>query len=503
MYIYFGIGVSLILLYTLVIKPLISLLLIKIKFGKQAKIIFYPIFGDIIEIEGSLKKYNDHYESLRRYFTENKDLKFILLNVFKTPLILIGDPEINKMIHTDHENYKKIDFLNNNSRLMGQGLLYQSGQKWKSQRKLLGKPFDYDKLKARIPMMNQVVKQKLENTYNNPLDLTRSIAGEVVIQTFFGQEAQNAQLNNREAQSEIVELFNDVAEAIYGSLYGFMKWMILGEKQWKIFPNKLERDINRRIEELTEFARKVIDDRITKINQEGFKKNEDDFDFLDIHLKEFLGSKNESGITKDEIISQFITLFFAGTDTTSSVAAMSLFYLAQHPDVYDALVKELENVVGDGDVLDQHLSKLLELNSFIWEVLRVRNPASGPLVRMAKQDLVLKDLHVKKGWILMPANFVQQQTDKYFDNYKEFDHKRFLKAQAIKEDNGFVNIPFSAGPRNCIGQHMALMEIKVILCHILRTFKIIVVPDKMKNLKWKAKFLYFHEPLDCIQLVKK
>lgn len=50
---------------------------------------------------------------------------------------------------------------------------------------------------------------------------------------------------------------------------------------------------------------------------------------------------------------------------------------------------------------------------------------------------------------------------------------------------------------------MAMMEIKIILCHILRNFKVITVPDKMKNLKWKAKFLYFHEPLDCIQLIKK
>lgn len=113
MYIYIGLGISLVLLYSLVIKPFISLLLIKIKFGKQAKLIFFPIFGDIIEISNSLKKYQDHYESIRRYFRENKDLRFILLNIFNTPFILFGDPEINKLIHTNHENFKKIDFLNN------------------------------------------------------------------------------------------------------------------------------------------------------------------------------------------------------------------------------------------------------------------------------------------------------------------------------------------------------------------------------------------------------
>lgn len=46
------------------------------------------------------------------------------------------------------------------------------------------------------------------------------------------------------------------------------------------------------------------------------------------------------------------------------------------------------------------------MNSFIWEVLRVRNPASGPLVRVATNDMMLKDIKIKKGWIVLPANFV-------------------------------------------------------------------------------------------------
>lgn len=48
---------------------------------------------------------------------------------------------------------------------------------------MLGKPFDYDKLKSRIPMMNSIVKEKISNInkYKDVLELTRSIAGEVVI----------------------------------------------------------------------------------------------------------------------------------------------------------------------------------------------------------------------------------------------------------------------------------------------------------------------------------
>lgn len=48
---------------------------------------------------------------------------------------------------------------------------------------MLGKPFDYDKLKSRLPMINTIVKDKLSksNEYPDVLELTRSIAGEVVI----------------------------------------------------------------------------------------------------------------------------------------------------------------------------------------------------------------------------------------------------------------------------------------------------------------------------------
>lgn len=56
------------------------------------------------------------------------------------------------------------------------------------------------------------------------------------------------------------------------------------------------------------------------------------------------------------------------------------------------------------------------MTSFIWEVLRFKNPVSGPVIRVVKEDHMLKDLKLKKGWMILPANYVQQTTDKYFDN---------------------------------------------------------------------------------------
>lgn len=68
-------------------------------------------------------------------------------------------------------------------------------------------------------------------------------------------------------------------------------------------------------------------------------------------------------------------------------------------------------------------------------------------------------------------------SEKHFNDPLKFDYKRWLTDTPIKEDNGYVFVPFSAGGRNCIGQHMALMTMKIMIGQILRTHEIVVDPS--------------------------
>lgn len=65
----------------------------------------------------------------------------------------------------------------------------------------------------------------------------------------------------------------------------------------------------------------------------------------------------------------------------------------------------------------------------------------------------------------------------YFDDPLEFKPERFLDEQTMEKRNAFAYIPFSAGPRNCIGQKFAMYEMKCIILKILRNFEVSLAKD--------------------------
>lgn len=70
-----------------------------------------------------------------------------------------------------------------------------------------------------------------------------------------------------------------------------------------------------------------------------------------------------------------------------------------------------------------------------------------------------------------------QRNEKYFENAEQFIPERFSAERSNEKQSPFTYIPFSAGPRNCIGQKFAMYEIKSIVSKILRNFELILTED--------------------------
>lgn len=94
---------------------------------------------------------------------------------------------------------------------MSKGLVLSEGDSWKWQRKFLGNAFTFEKLKARIPMINEVVKDVMaKDPKDNLTKFTSKMTGEVVIRSFFGDMAKGLQFEGQEAQISVVDLIDDL-----------------------------------------------------------------------------------------------------------------------------------------------------------------------------------------------------------------------------------------------------------------------------------------------------
>ncbi|KAH7714860.1 CYP4BF1 protein [Aphelenchoides avenae] len=190
--------------------------------------------------------------------------------------------------------------------------------------------------------------------------------------------------------------------------------------------------------------------------------------FLDL----LLSMREESKYSFDELREEVDTFMFAGHDTTSHAIAWSTWCLATNPAVQEKLYEELNAHFGDSDrdITVQDLKELRYLNNCINESMRVFSPV--PLIqRELRKEMEIGGKLVPEGATIGILPLVIHHNHKVYPNHDEFDPDNFLPERVAKRHT-YDFIPFSAGPRNCIGQKFAQMEIKTTLAHIFRRYKL-------------------------------
>lgn len=122
----------------------------------------------------------------------------------------------------------------------------------------------------------------------------------------------------------------------------------------------------------------------------------------------------------------------------------------------------------EGKNISEKIQKMELLDSFIKETFRLYPPASG-VGRNLEEDTIIDGQTFYKGTNITISIYGLHRNEEYWENPLEFNPYRFMRDK-YKERNPYSYIPFSAGPRNCIGQKFALLEVKICLYYILRSF---------------------------------
>lgn len=227
--------------------------------------------------------------------------------------------------------------------------------------------------------------------------------------------------------------------------------------------------ILKRKEDLLMELQNEEDDNTYKVNEEelDIKKRRAFLDLLlDFHRK-------DNSFTERNIRQEVDMLMFAGEDTATMSISWTLYFLGRHQDVQDKVFQELNDIFGENisrTIKTEDLKKMKYLECVIKESIRLCPPAAY-VIRKCPKKMAIGKYVLPANSSLMICIYAIHHNPTVYENPEVFNPDRFLPENS-KTRHPFAFIPFSAGPRNCIGQVYAMAEVKTVVANIIRHFKV-------------------------------
>jgi cytochrome P450 len=176
-----------------------------------------------------------------------------------------------------------------------------------------------------------------------------------------------------------------------------------------------------------------------------------------------------SEMTDEQICDEVITIILAGFETTANTLSWAFSYLNQNPEVYNKLIFESKKISSSENFIDDINSSEV-LDGIVKETLRLK-PSLWILPRMAANDITIDDKFIPKGSNIIVSPYVTHRNPSVYKDPDRFIPSRWNDGFEKTVPRG-AYIPFSAGPRKCIGDQFALLEMKIILCLFSSKFKV-------------------------------
>lgn len=367
-------------------------------------------------------------------------------------------------------------------------MLTSTGKKWRSRRKLLTPAFHFRILDDFIPIVNEqskvLVKRLSQTSYLDdivPYIITCTL--DIICETAMGTKI-NAQQNPK----------SEYVEAIYFLGESFMQRQINWYMWWTpIFKlTTYGKRYYRSLDTLHCFTRKVIQERkaermshfkdesnnedsnaFLKSDGMGIKKRQA---FLDLLIQYQL---NGAGLTDEDIREEVDTFMFEGHDTTSMALCWAIYLIGLDKKVQTKVHEELDLIFGDDTerpITAEDLANLKYLECCIKEALRLF-PSVPVVARTLENSIKIHGYELPKGTSVSIILNMLHRDKTNFPNPERFDPERFTPENSLGR-SPFAYIPFSAGPRNCIGQKFAMMEEKIVLAQVFRHFRLEAMDTK-------------------------
>lgn len=361
---------------------------------------------------------------------------------------------------------------------LGDGLLVSRGERWSRHRKLLTPAFHFDILKPYVTIFNQsvsilhdkwagLVAEGAESL--EMFDHVSLMTLDSLLKCTFSYDS-NCQLESSDYINAIYELSALVVkrERCLPHHIGLVYKLSANSKRF-----------DRACHLVHSYSMAVVQRRREMLKEQGDdtrpqSKQGKVMDFLDILL--LSKDENGNGLTDEEIQSEADTFMFEGHDTTASGISWTLYNLARHPQYQTKCRQEIEELMKDKELAElewDDLSLMPYTTMCIKESLRLHPPVSA-VARCCTEDIKLPDNRIiPKGNTCLISIYGTHHNPTVWPDPEVYDPSRFDSANSDKRAP-YAFVPFSAGPRNCIGQNFALNEMKVAVALTLYRFELAV-----------------------------
>lgn len=368
------------------------------------------------------------------------------------------DPDFTQhILQKNNKNYHKSKLQSKAvGKYVGQGLLTANGAYWLKQRRLIQPGFKKEKIVKLMGIMYEVVEEYVEELKSRLSDGPKEIeiTEEMSVLTL---RIISKALFSSGIEGEQIELLNkavtDLQEAIIKNIrQPFFGWWrkLNGEEASN---NKLSQEIW---------------DLITQLIEERRKDPAEYNDLLDMLLNSVYEDTGEHMTTK-QIMDEALILFVAGHETTANALSWTLYLLDQHPEISEKLLAESKAVELDGDITYMDIAKMDYNRQILCESMRLYPPA-WITDRVALDDDVANGVNIEKGDVIGIYIYGTHRSAKLWDEPNRFDPSRFEKGK-MKTYHPYAYFPFGGGPRLCIGQQFAMVEMQLTLMELMKNFK--------------------------------
>jgi len=358
---------------------------------------------------------------------------------------------IQHVLQRNHRNYEKSEIQTvEMGKYLGFGLLTNSGKSWLRQRRLIQPGFHRRRMERLVEEMKAVIDTRCQEAAAEAAgDLfyfTQQTAFRIIVRAIFTDGFDDTATEQLEKILSTVQRY-----VIYPIrlpfLRGPLRWLGLDKKHLRL------------AQQARDMLQQRIDDRRAGAPQDDL-------------LQMLLDSRYEDGsaMTDEQLIDEIIILFAAGYETSANAMAWTLHLLLRHPEHLPLIREEINRVKGAGELGFANVNQLVYLTQVIEESMRLYPPA-WITDRVGYADDEADGHHIPQGRTVGIYIYGVHRNPSYYEDPEAFRPAR-MHPDEKKQRPPFSYLPFGGGPRQCIGNHFAMLEMQLVMAELLGNYTV-------------------------------